>query len=212
MTIFFHDSFWFYVSDYSCTTIRAHSHVYHVFVLFFSSFLSSIWINPVDWTSLQFSFSCNPASSDYFFFSSSLGGYGYDSTDMAAIEYRLKTLERFVNMLMLVSIHPLLPWLFSLVFVDKLSLFLLLFFISVTLTHRFYPYRLPRPYPCVPLVIDIIFATLDARMTIINTTKISEATHTHTHSYSTSIPLSLAQNTLTHFLFLSTKSRLHEEN
>jgi hypothetical protein len=30
------------------------------------------------------------------------------------------------------------------------------------------------------LVIDIIFATLDARMTIHNTTKISEATHAHT--------------------------------
>jgi hypothetical protein len=32
----------------------------------------------------------------------------------------------------------------------------------------------------VSLVIDIIFATLDARMTTHNTTKISEATHTHT--------------------------------
>ena len=31
----------------------------------------------------------------------------------------------------------------------------------------------------VSLVIDIIFATLDARMTTHNTTKISEATHTH---------------------------------
>ena len=30
----------------------------------------------------------------------------------------------------------------------------------------------------VSLVIDIIFATLDARMTTHNTTKISEATHT----------------------------------
>ena len=33
---------------------------------------------------------------------------------------------------------------------------------------------------CVSLLIDIIFATLDARMTITNTTKISEATHTYT--------------------------------
>ena len=32
------------------------------------------------------------------------------------------------------------------------------------------------------LMIDIIFATLDARMTIINTTKISEANHTPTHT------------------------------
>ena len=31
-------------------------------------------------------------------------------------------------------------------------------------------------------MIDIIFATLDARMTIINTTKISEANHTHPHT------------------------------
>ena len=31
----------------------------------------------------------------------------------------------------------------------------------------------------VSLVIDIIFATLDARMTTHNTTKISEATHAH---------------------------------
>ena len=37
---------------------------------------------------------------------------------------------------------------------------------------------------CVSLLIDIIFATLDARMTINNTTKISEATHTYTYSQS----------------------------
>ena len=52
-------------------------------------------------------------------------------------------------------------------------------------------------------MIDIIFATLDARMTIINTTKISEATHTHTHTCSTSIPLSLADSNTYPLLYLS---------
>jgi hypothetical protein len=44
----------------------------------------------------------------------------------------------------------------------------------------------------VSLVIDIIFATLDARMTPHNTTKISEATQTHTHTH---VPI---QHTHTH--------------
>ena len=37
-------------------------------------------------------------------------------------------------------------------------------------------------YVFVSLLIDIIFATLDARMTINNTTKISEATLTHSYT------------------------------
>jgi hypothetical protein len=46
----------------------------------------------------------------------------------------------------------------------------------------------------VSLVIDIIFATLDARMTTHNTTKISEATQTHTHTH---VPIT-TQHTHTH--------------
>ena len=55
----------------------------------------------------------------------------------------------------------------------------------------------------VSLVIDIIFATLDARMTIINTTKISEATHTHSNTHI---------QYLSFTLFLSDSKHLHTLN
>ena len=57
----------------------------------------------------------------------------------------------------------------------------------------------------VSLMIDIIFATLDARMTIINTTKISEANHTHPHT----LTLIFLNHTHTHTLIFIDCTHTH---
>ena len=152
---------------------------------FLSSFLWSCLSNSADWPCLRFFPPQNLTSSNHTSLPSSLGGYGYDSTDMAAIEYRLKTLKRFVPSLILVLKHDLVVHVICVTTMGDL----LLFIMCVSHNFRSHSHEF-LPYIKVSLVIDIIFATLDARMTIINTTKISEATHTHAHSNTFCTPLS----------------------
>ena len=125
---------------------------------------------------------------------------------MAAIEYRLKTLKRFVPSLILVLKHDLVVHVICVTTMGDP----LLFIMCVSHNYRSHSHEF-LPYIKVSLVIDIIFATLDARMTIINTTKISEATHTHTHSTSPSllnVSLHTRKHAHTHFL-LATNTHLH---
>ena len=145
----------------------------------------------------------NLTSSHHTSFPSSLGGYGYDSTDMAAIEYRLKTLKRFVPSLILVLKHDLVVHVICVTTMGDP----LLFIMCLSYNYRSHSHEF-LPYIKVSLVIDIIFATLDARMTIINTTKISEATHTHSTSPSLFKCLSLYKKTCKHTFFFSKKYTL----
>ena len=103
---------------------------------------------------------------------------------MAAIEYRLKTLKRFVPSLLLVLKHDMVA---NVICVTTMG-DLLLFIMCVPYNYRTHSHEF-LPYIKVSLVLDITFATLDARMTIINTTKISEATHIHTHIQHLSLSL-----------------------